>query len=143
MLLQSEINTAPIVFEAIMVVVILAFLYVAIQQKMNDVFKWLVFAGLAACVQNVGYLTILLSKEAAAAKTALAVEYCGIAYVTSFSMFFVLRFFEKRIPSWLKGAIIEEYMEQGFDDYLSKPVTGEALEEALYRHISRKLIIEE
>lgn len=37
----------------------------------------------------------------------------------------------------------EEYMEQGFDGYLSKPVTGEALEEALYRYVSRELIVEE
>lgn len=106
--IEGEISMLPIVFQTIMVVLMLIFLYVAMQQKMNDVYKWLVFAGLAALVQNVGYLTMLLSKEAEAAKAALTVEYCGIAYVTSFSMFFVIRFFEKNIKNCVKWIIVLE-----------------------------------
>lgn len=106
--IQGEISMLPIVFQTIMVVLMLIFLYVAMQQKMNDVYKWLVFAGLAALVQNVGYLTMLLSKEEEAAKAALTVEYCGIAYVTSFSMFFVICFFEKNIKNCVKWIIVLE-----------------------------------
>lgn len=106
--IEGEISMLPIVLQSIMVVLMLIFLYVSMQQKMNDIFKWLVFAGIEALIQNVGYLTILLSKEVPAAKSALIVEYCGVSYVTSFAMFFVIRFFEKKIPNWLKKMVILE-----------------------------------
>lgn len=103
---MEEISKGPIIFQTFMVFICAIFVLVLLSKKVNDVTKWLVVASMFALIQNAGYLLVLHSQNLNAASVALKMEYIGAAYVTTFSMLFVLAYCNRKLPKAIQCGII-------------------------------------
>ena len=103
---MQTISKAPIIIQTLMVLMCAGFVVVLLSKKVNEVTQWLLMASVLSLIENAGYLLVIQSRNVSEASFGLKVEYFGVAYVSTIFMFFVLAYYNKKLPTLLKVLLV-------------------------------------
>ena len=99
---METISKGPIVVQTLMVFMSAAFVLVLLSKKVNEVTQWLLMAFVLSLIENAGYLLVIQSQNVAQASMGLKTEYFGVAYISTIFIFFVLAYYNKKLPTAVK-----------------------------------------
>ena len=103
---METISKGPIVIQTLMVFMCAGFVVVLLSKKVNEVTQWLLMASVLSLIENAGYLLVIQSKNVSEASIGLKVEYFGVAYISTVFMFFVLAYYNKKVPTPIKVLLV-------------------------------------